>query len=317
MNIKKIFADVLIITIAFALFILWYENKFEKNTVPASSVKNYVVYLITMDKTSQYWYTLDRGASDMADMLGLTYKWDAPQERNVDEQIVKINNAVSAGANALLIAASDPVRVSEAIANAKAAGVKIIYVDAPANEEGIITLATNNYGAGATAATNMINELEAIGSRSGSIGIVGVTKENITTSDREKGFRDVMNKDGRYKILDTQYSAGNKALGKEIALSFIHNNPDLVGLFGTNEDTTEGVGNAIKESNKNIVGIGFDINNTIQQMIRNGYLKAVMVQNPYTMGYLGMAQAYAALNGFDTGPHYLDTGVSVKTQFTH
>jgi len=38
-----------------------------------------------------------------------------------------------------------------------------------------------------------------------------------------------------------------------------------------------------------------------------------MVQNPYTMGYLGMAQAYAVINGWSTGPATLDTGVAVLT----
>ena len=55
------------------------------------------------------------------------------------------------------------------------------------------------------------------------------------------------------------------------------------------------MGNAIKDSGKKIIGIGFDTSNTIESLINDGSLKAVMVQNPYTMGYLGMAQALAAL----------------------
>jgi ribose transport system substrate-binding protein len=39
-----------------------------------------------------------------------------------------------------------------------------------------------------------------------------------------------------------------------------------------------------------------------------------MAQNPYTMGYLGMAQAVAALNGYSTGPAKIDTGVAVLTK---
>ncbi|MDD3174737.1 MAG: hypothetical protein PHF63_13965 [Herbinix sp.] len=40
-------------------------------------------------------------------------------------------------------------------------------------------------------------------------------------------------------------------------------------------------------------------------------MKVIIAQNPYTMGYLGMAQAFAAVKGYNTGPKYLDTGVSV------
>ncbi len=49
-------------------------------------------------------------------------------------------------------------------------------------------------------------------------------------------------------------------------------------------------------------------------LLADGSLKAAMAQNPYTMGYLGMAQAIAALKGFSTGPATIDTGVSVLTK---
>jgi ribose transport system substrate-binding protein len=36
-----------------------------------------------------------------------------------------------------------------------------------------------------------------------------------------------------------------------------------------------------------------------------------MAQNPFTMGYLGVAEAYAAISQLSTGPSVIDTGVSV------
>ena len=72
-----------------------------------------------------------------------------------------------------------------------------------------------------------------------------------------------------------------------------------------------GVGNAIKSSGKDIIGIGFDKSNTIEGLLKDGSLKAAMAQNPFTMGYLGVAQAFAALNGASTGPAVIDTGVAV------
>lgn len=317
MNMKRILFNAFIILFALVIFIIYYEYGIKDETITASTTNNYKVTLITMDKVSNFWEIIDNGASDMAKMLRVTYNWDAPMERNVDEQIEIIRKAANAGADALLIAASDPVKVSDVIKDAKAMGIKIIYVDAPAFEEGIVTLATDNYSAGLTAGKTMIDELIAAGIRSGSIGIVGVTSENITTMARERGFRDAITAHGNYVLLDSKYTDGNEALHREAPVSFINDNADLVGLFGTNENTTEGVGNAIKESSKNIIGVGFDTNASIDSMIRAGYIKAVMLQNPYTMGYLGMAQTFAALKGFDTGPSNINTGVSVKTIFTN
>ena len=317
MNYKRIIFNAFVILAAFTLFIFYYESKIKKKAITASSLSRYRVTLITMDKTSDFWHTMNKGASDMAKMIGITYNWEAPDERNVSEQIEIIRNAASLGVDAMLIAASDPIRLSSVIEDAKAHGVKIIYVDAPAIEEAVVTLATDNFMAGISAGQAMIEELEALGINSGSIGILGVTRENVTTMARENGFRQAIAANGKYTLLDSKYTEGNQTLENEMPVAYIKEVPDLVGLFATNENTTVGVGNAIRESNKkNIVGVGFDTNPTIDQMIKDGYLKAVMVQNPYTMGYLGMAEAVAALKGFDTGPPFIDTGVCKKTIYT-
>ncbi|MDK2968404.1 substrate-binding domain-containing protein [Lacrimispora sp.] len=272
---------------------------------------NYNIYLITMDRSDQFWMVMDNGAREMAAMLGVTYEWDAPLTRDVNKQIQIFNNAVAAGADAIMLAASDPLKISEPVEEAKAKGVKIIYVDAPAFEEAVITLATDNYTAGKLAGENMFYELEAIGVTYGLIGIIGVTPENRTTVNREIGFRDYFKLFGRYQILDTIYTNGDPELAKQATEKYIRDNPNLVGVFSTNEGSTLGMGYALREYDTNIIGIGFDITQIIQEMIRDNTIKAVLVQNPFTMGYLGMAQAVASLKGFDTGPKFINTGVTV------
>jgi ribose transport system substrate-binding protein len=278
--------------------------------------ENYKIYLITMDKSDQFWMIMDNGAREMASMLGVTYEWDAPLTRDINNQIQIFNNAVAAGADAIMLAASDPLKISRAVEEAKTKGVKIIYVDAPAFEEAVITLATDNYTAGRIAGENMFYGLEEIGLTYGSIGIIGVTPENRTTVNREIGFRDYFKLFVRYQILETIYTNGDPELAKQATEKFIRDNPNLVGVFSTNEGSTLGMGYALRENDINIIGIGFDITAIIQEMIRDNTIKATLVQNPFTMGYLGMAEAIAALRGFDTGPQLINTGVTVINKYT-
>lgn len=278
--------------------------------------ENYKIYLITMDKSDQFWMIMDNGAREMASMLGVTYEWDAPLTRDINNQIQIFNNAVAAGADAIMLAASDPLKISTAVEEAKTKGVKIIYVDAPAFEEAVITLATDNYTAGRIAGENMFYGLEEIGLTYGSIGIIGVTPENRTTVNREIGFRDYFKSFVRYQILETIYTNGDPELAKQATEKFIRDNPNLVGVFSTNEGSTLGMGYALRENDINIIGIGFDITAIIQEMIRDNTIKATLVQNPFTMGYLGMAEAIAALRGFDTGPQLINTGVTVINKYT-
>lgn len=268
------------------------------------------VYLITMDKMDQHWVAVDNGAKTMAKAMGLNYKWDAPDVKDNAKQIEAVNNAVADNADLILLAANDPNAISSAVKNAKAKGVQIIYVDSPANEPAIATLSTNNTQAGVLAGETMISELEATGVTSGKIGIIGVNTATNSTMSRENGFKSVVEAAG-FTILTTEYKDGDAAASQEAATGFITGNSDLVGLYGTNEGSTVGVGNAIKSSSKAIIGIGFDKSSAIQSLLDDGSLKAAMAQNPFTMGYLGVAQAYAALNGASTGPSVIDTGVAV------
>jgi ribose transport system substrate-binding protein len=312
MKYKRIIIDMFVVAIMLILFINWYNNTV---IIPVTALNEVDIYLITMDRRDQFWYTMDQGASDMAELIGVNYIWDAPEERNVDDQIAIINKVVDAGADVIMLAASDPVRVSPAVEDAKARGVRIVYVDAPAVEEGLITLATENYNAGRIAGREMISELEAKGIKGGTIVIIGVTAENITTLNRERGFREVLEQDERFRILDTLYTGGNPLVTENAVLELIEENIDLVGVFATNEGSTLGAGNAIRISYKDIIGIGFDITDEIQNLLRDGVLDVVLIQNPYTMGYLGMAEAVAAIKNYNTGPPFIDTGVSVLTKY--
>ena len=319
---KKIWIHIIVLIIAFLLFALWYEDK--KNQISDTSLQMETepsdmeqIYFISMNKQNQFWHILDQGASDMARLLGVDYRWEAPEERNAEEQIKVFNDVVSAGADAILLAAVDPEAIAPAVEAAKEKGIKIIYVDSPSAEKGVTTLATDNYTAGRYAGMLMLEELTANNIQSGSIGIVSVSPEITTTARRENGFRDVIKEDGKFALIDTKYTNSDEPqVAQTLATEIIKENPDLVGIFSTNEDTTIGLGSAIAESGDEIIGAGFDVTKSIEVLLKDDILQATLVQNPYTMGYLGVAQAVAALRGHETGPEFINTGVSILTPNT-
>jgi ribose transport system substrate-binding protein len=274
--------------------------------------EKYKVYLITMDQMDQHWVNVDAGCQKAVDELGnIDYKWLAPDVKDDAKQIECINNAVAGGANAILLAANGPDAVTSALKEAEAAGVKIVYVDSAAAYPAIQTLATDNEAAGTTAGKEMISALEAAGIKEGKIGIVNVNAATASCVSREKGFRDAFSGTS-FELLETQYSEGDAAKSKDISANYVTSG--CVGIFGANEGSTVGIGNAIQESGENIIGVGFDKSDTILQLIKNGYLLCTMAQNPDIMGYEGMKTAINGLTGKDIGAGVYDTGVSVITK---
>ncbi|HIU15855.1 MAG TPA: ABC transporter substrate-binding protein [Candidatus Ventricola intestinavium] len=270
------------------------------------------IALITMDSIDQHWVTLNEGAQKAAEELGVTVTFMAPNTKDDAQQIEQVNNAVAGGYQALIVAANGPDAISSALNEAVAQGVKIVYVDSPANVEAEATFSTDNRAAGQTAGETMIAALEEKGITSGNIGIINVNAATDSCVMREEGFRAAF-EGTDFTIMETQYGEGDAAKSQSIAENYI--TQGVVGIFGCNEGSTTGAGNAIKASGSDaIVGVGFDKSDAILGLIEDGYLLATMAQNPDVMGYEGVKAAVAALNGEDLGGAVTDTGVSVLTK---
>ena len=277
----------------------------------AESSDSYKVALITMDSIDQHWITLKEGAEKAAAELGVELTFMAPNTKDDALQIEQVNNAVSAGNQAIIVAANGPDAISSALNEAVAAGVKIVYVDSPANVAAEATFSTDNEAAGKTAGETMLAELTAKGITSGTIGIVNVNAATASCVARETGFRAAF-EGTAFELLETQYGEGDAAKSQSIAENYI--TQGVVGIFGANEGSTNGSGNAVKASGTSVVCVGFDKSDAILGLIEDGYILATMAQNPDVMGYEGVKAAVAALNGESLGGAVTDTGVSVLTK---
>ncbi|MGL5256176.1 MAG: substrate-binding domain-containing protein [Proteocatella sp.] len=281
----------------------------EEAAAPEAAQGESNVYLITMDQMDQHWVNVDAGAKKAAEELGnVKYTWLAPDVKDDAKQIECINNAVAGGAQAIMLAANGPTAVTSALEEAEAAGVKIVYVDSAADFPAVQTLATDNVAAGTTAGEEMKKSFEAAGVTEGKIGVISVNAATASTVAREEGFRKAF-EGTKFEILETQYCDGDAAKAKDMAANFI--TQGVIGVFGANEGSTVGIGNAIQEAGGSVIGVGFDKSDAILNLIKNGQLLCTMAQNPDVMGYEGLKTAVKAINGEAVDTDYVDTGVSV------
>ena len=278
----------------------------------AAASQEWKIALITMDSIDQHWVTLNEGAQEKAKELGVSVTFMSPNTKDDAQQIECVNNAVAGGYNAIMVAANGPDAISSALKEAADKGVKIVYVDSPANVDAEATFSTDNKAAGKTAGEEMKKALEVKGVTSGSIGIINVNAATDSCVMREEGFRSAF-EGTDFELLETQYGEGDAAKSQSIAENYI--TQGVVGIFGCNEGSTTGAGNAIKASGSaDIIGVGFDKSDAIQGLIGDGHLLATMAQNPDKMGSMGVEACVKALEGESLGGAVTDTGVSVLTK---
>ena len=279
-----------------------------------SSSKSYTIHLITMDQMDQHWVACNQGAQEAGKELGVKVVFNSPDTKDDNKQIECINNSVAQGADAILVAANAPDSQVSALKEAAAAGVKIVYVDSPANFESLRLFATDNEAGGKKIGEALLAELNKKGITSGKIGVIGVNPATESCNSREKGFRSAFT-GTNFTLLETQYCDGDATRSKEAADNFIA--PGCVAVYGSNEGSTVGAGNAVKEAKAagiDVIGCGSDASDTNKSLVKEGALLCIMGQNPYQMGYQGVKAAVDILNGVDMGGYkYVDTGVNVIT----
>lgn len=289
------------------------EEPGEAAVPQTASGNTYTVYLITMDLADSYWQSIDEGCQDAAAELGnITYKWIGPDSHDDALQSACVDQAVSEGADAVLIAANSPEGVNASLQKASDAGCKIVYVDSAATFDCVSSLATDNEAAGATAAESMKEALLAKGITSGTIGVMGVTTDTTSCMARENGFRSAF-EGTDFVLADTIYMQDDVSNVKNaVALGL---NDNYVGFFGTNEGTSVAIGEAVKEAGAESTIVGFDTSDAMLSLVAEGVVYATMQQNPKTMGHDGMTIAVGALEGTYTDTNTkTDTGVTVITK---
>ena len=273
------------------------------------------VGLITMDQMDVHWVRLQEAAQARVDELNeegnkIEMTWLAPETKDNAQQIDKINTAVADGVNYIIIACNDATSCNMALQEAMDAGIKVIYVDAPASLEASATFATDNYAGGVQAGEYMLNVLTEAGLTEGTIGIVDAQPGVDSCQNRYDGFASVF-EDTDFELGERQYSDGDNSKAQEIANTLINNG--VIAIYGTNDGATNGAAAAVADAANNgttIYCVGWDKSDSNLAHVENGELLAFMAQNPDIMGSDAIDAVVALEQGEDLGGEVVDTGVS-------
>src|SRR5205085_4678706 len=97
-------------------------------------------------------------------------------------------------------------------------------------------------------------------------------------------------------------------------------NPTIDGIFCCNESSAEGMLDSLRSlgMERKVKVVGFDSGEPLLQAVGEGTIDALILQDPYRMGYLGTWTLIQYLRGNEVvstpNPHYLSTGEFVITK---
>jgi ribose transport system substrate-binding protein len=279
----------------------------------------YRITVIPKGMTHEFWQSIHRGseraAADLKAQRGLavqvTFQGPA-REDEAQPQIDIINHAVAQNASGIVLAPQHSQTMVAPVEAARGQNVPVLIIDSGLAKEDVIVkyIATDNYHGGVLAAEQLLKALAARGKKAPRIVLFRYKRGSESTEQREKGFEDTINKaiaKGQtitWVSKDLEMGATQDEAQANSRPLLSDKGDQIDGIFAVNESSASGVVESMRSLglNKKIVLVGFDSSGPLQQAVRDGDVEALIVQDPYRMGYLGVYELVLRLEGFNVTP---------------
>lgn len=254
-----------------------------------------VIGFVPGGTTAQFWTAMKNGAQEKADELGAKLIWQGDPEYSVAAQTPVLNSIAASSLDALVVAPTDPEAMFAPINAIAQAGAKIVLVDSKLKDTSIVEaqVYSDNEQGGAAAAEQFV---ESAG-ETGKVAVLGLTPEATTVNDRITGFTEKLAEIAPdIEILPTQYADGEPAT-QDVFQSILVSEPDLAGVFVPNS-AGAGAAAAVKaQGREGIVIIDYDSSDGQVQLLKDGELSALVLQQPAEQGAVAVQAAYDAVQG--------------------
>ena len=237
---------------------------------------------------------------------------DGPaSEADVDKQVAILENTISRKPDGILIAPTSSDASVPAIEDAVQKGIPVVTVDNRVNsKKAAAHLATDNLKGGALAADKLVEAIKALGKEpKGKIALISAYAGIEVLTKRDDGFTKRLTEIApELKILPVRYVDNDIQKAISSANDLLLANPDLLGFFADNNHTGDGVAVAIRDSGHagKIAAVAFDSDPEEVKALEAGVLYALILQDPYQMGYKGLDYVVQAIDKKQL-PEYTDT----------
>lgn len=258
-----------------------------------------------------FWQSVQAGSLAAGKELNVEVLWNgAPLETDYSRQIQIVDSMIARRVDGIAVAPSDRVALIQPVDRAARAGIPVTVFDSGLDSENYLTfVATNNYEAGRMGARKLG---DLLGGR-GRVGMVMHAPGSASTMERERGFDDVMAKEfPKIRIVARQFGMSDRAKAVAAAENILTAHPNLDGLFASAEPSSVGAALAVKSRNLSgkIKLVTFDSSESLVEDLKAGTIDAMVVQDPYRIGFEAVRTIVDKLNG-KTLPKQMDLNAVV------
>ena len=285
----------------------------------SKSVSRMTIAVIPKGTTHEFWKSIHAGAVKAARELDVEIIWKGPlKEDDREAQISVMENFVARNVSGIVLAPLDEKALVVPVRNASRAGIPVVIIDSGLlGEDYISFVATDNKLGGRLAGERMAELLNG----TGKVVLLRYQEGSASTTLRESGFLEVMAENPGIEVVSSnQYAGATTETAYQTSENLIapyrtsDTKLDIDGIFCVNESSTFGMLRALQDANLagKVHFIGFDSSPKLVEALETGEIDALILQNPFKMGYLGVQTIVAYLNK-QPYKSFIDTGVTLVT----
>lgn len=263
----------------------------------AVAAPRYTIALVPGIATDPFYITMQNGAAAEAKKLGVRLIWEGGSSFSPETQIPILQALLAKHPDALLVAPTNDKALINPIKQYVDAHIPVIAVDTTISDQSLLKsgITSNNTQGGAAAA----DAIATFAKQTGDVAVINVSPGISTTDARQAGFLAEMKKYPNMKVVAIEYDNDSPTTAFTQAQLLLLKYPDLKGIFGTNVFSAEGVGKAVAASSRKgqVDVVGYDAEPDEVNLLKQGVITTLIVQQPAEEGALGVEYAYDLLTG--------------------
>jgi len=271
------------------------------------------IALVTKSTSHDFWQTVRAGAMQAGKENNVEVIFRGPaKETDVAGQMTIMEDFVNQKVDAIVMAACNSKALVGTVQKAIKAGIPVVTIDSGIDTDDAASFVATDNIDGARKAADALAKL--IGEK-GSIGVMPIVSGAATSTMREDGFKEQIAKYKNIKVVATLFSQCDELRGMAATEDMLTAHPDIVGIFSACGPGAVGTARVLEQ--KKLAGkikfVAFDAIPAEIDAFKRGTIQALVVQNPYKMGYEGVKTAIAVKQGKKVEKR-IDTGVAVVTK---
>lgn len=277
------------------------------------------IAVIPKGTTHDYWKSIHAGALKAQQELSahgqkIEVIWKGPEkEDDRNSQVDLVDSFIAQPVDGIVLAPLDRQALVTPITTAASKNIPVVIIDSDVETDKYASfVATDNEKGGEMAGEKLADLLN----KKGRVILLRYEVNSASTELREKGFMTAIAKYPGIKVISQDQHAGATAgTAQEASENLLNRFQGQVdGIFTPNESSAVGMRQALITAGliNKVKFVGFDASPILLDALKAKQLQALVVQDPFKMGYLGVLTDVDAIHKKKVEKR-IDTGVTLIT----